>query len=72
MKNKILIFSTSISKKQDVKRVGKVLDACSRIKKWNVDFEDWEKVLRIEAEEMETDEVVAMLREIDIHAAELE
>lgn len=57
MDRQILIFSTSISTRQDVKRVGKLLGACGRIKKWNVDFDDWEKVLRIEFEGIETDEI---------------
>ncbi len=72
MNNKILIFRTSISKKQDIGRVGKILNGCERIERWNVDFEDWEKVLRIECTDMEAVEVAAMLKEINIYAAELE
>ncbi|HOV36359.1 MAG TPA: hypothetical protein PLJ19_07335 [Dysgonamonadaceae bacterium] len=72
MESKILIFRTSISKKQDVKRVGRLLDACGRVEKWNVDFEDWEKVLRIECNGINAVEVASMLREINIQAIELE
>jgi len=46
--NKILIFRTSITKRCDIKRIGKLLAEFPQIDKWNVDFEDWEKILRIE------------------------
>ena len=45
--NKILIFRTSITKRCDIKRIGKLLAEFPQIDKWNVDFEDWEKILRI-------------------------
>ncbi len=44
MENKILIFRTSITKKGDVKRIGKLLAQYPQINKWNVDFEDWENI----------------------------
>jgi hypothetical protein len=72
MVNKILIFRTSISKKQEVRQIGKILSKCDRIGKWNVDFEDWEKVLRIECNDMDAAEITAMLEEINIWAVELE
>ena len=48
MENKILIFRTSITRKCDIKRIEKLLAQYPQIDKWNVDFEDWEKILRIE------------------------
>jgi phage terminase large subunit-like protein len=72
MDSKILIFRTSISKKQDIRRVGTSLDECERIEKWNVDIEDWEKILRIECDNINAAEIIEMLKEINIHAVELE
>lgn len=72
MGNKILVFRTSITRKQDIKRVGKVLDGCCRIKVWNVNFEDWEKILRIECNDIDADKIIALLKEIDIRAVELQ
>ena len=46
MENKILIFRTSITRKCDIKRIEKLLAQYPQIDKWNVDFEDWEKILR--------------------------
>jgi len=39
--NKILIFRTSITKRCDIKRIGKLLAEFPQIDKWNVDFEEW-------------------------------
>lgn len=44
--NKILIFRTSITQRRDIKRIGELLAEFPQIDKWNVDFEDWEKILR--------------------------
>ncbi len=62
MENEILIFRTSISKKQDIKGINKVLSAWSDIEKWNVDFEDWEKILRIECNGISVSEITEALR----------
>ena len=48
MENQILIFRTSITKRRDIKLIGSLLAKFPQITRWNVDFEDWEKVLRIE------------------------
>lgn len=60
--NKILIFRTSITKKCDIKRIGKLLAEFPQIDKWNVDFEDWEKILRIECSDITALEISEVLR----------
>lgn len=72
MENSILIFRTSITRKQDIKRVGTILNKYSQIKRWNVDFEDWEKILRIECNGINSEEITQALREVNIWAIELE
>ena len=57
MENKILIFRTSITRKCD---------------KWNVDFEDWEKILRIECSGITALEISEVLRNNHIFTSELE
>ena len=71
MENKILIFRTSITKKGDVKRIGKLLAQYPQINKWNVDFEDWEKILRIECSGVTALEISETLRNNHIFATEL-
>ena len=68
----ILIFRTSITTKQDVKRVETLFAQYSHIHKWSVDLEDWEKVLRIESEGISVAEVIEALQTINICASELE
>lgn len=72
MKDSILIFRTSVARKKDIKRIGALFSQYPRIHKWSVDFEDWEKVLRIECRGMTPDEVLEALLGIGICAAELE
>lgn len=42
-----------------------------QISRWNVDFDDWEKVLRIECSEISTEKIITLLRDINIYAQEL-
>ncbi len=43
-----------------------------QIHKWNVDFDDWEKVLRIESRGITSTDVSDALQAICIYATELE
>ena len=43
----ILIFRTSISTRNDLKRLRELLNRYPQVEKWNVDLEDWEKIFRI-------------------------
>ena len=69
MENKILIFRTSITRKCDIKRIEKLL---AQFDKWNVDFEDWEKILRIECSGITALEISEVLRNNRIFTSELE
>jgi len=42
--NKILIFRTSITKRCDIKRIGKLLAEFPQIDKWKVDLEEGKKI----------------------------
>lgn len=72
MQNDILIFRTSITGEQDVPKIEKLFAQYPQIHNWNVDFEDWEKVLRIESQGITTVDVIALLRTISVCASELE
>ena len=67
MENQILIFRTSITKRRD-----SLLAKFPQITRWNVDFEDWEKVLRIECSNITALEISETLRNSHIFATELE
>lgn len=71
MKKEILIFRTSVTNKQDIKRIKKLFTRYSQINEWNVDLEDWEKILRIECKDMKVADIIDGLKSIKIYASEL-
>ena len=72
MSDEILIFRTSVRTEKDIERIGVLFVHKSCIHKWNVDFEDWEKILRIECQGITSNEILKALRAINIYAQELE
>jgi hypothetical protein len=52
--------------------VADLLSNFPQIKKWNVDFDDREKILRIECENLTASEVSESLRTANINISELE
>lgn len=71
-KRDILIFRTSITTELEIERIKILFAQYSQIHKWNVDFEDWEKVLRIESQGITAENIIDALRTIGIVASELE
>lgn len=71
-RDEILIFRTSITKQQDIEQVETLFAQYPYIHKWSVDFEDWEKVLRIESQGITADSIIDVLLTIGIIASELE
>ncbi|MCS3310773.1 hypothetical protein NXX38_01660 [Bacteroides sp. BFG-637] len=72
MEEQILIFRTSVKNVRDIKHIAALFTLCPQIYKWNVDMEDWEKVLRIECQGITPTEILKALRAINIYAQELE
>lgn len=71
MQNHVLIFRTSVVHRQDIKRIDKALSQFTQISSWNIDFEDWEKILRIECIGITAIEISQALRAFNIYAVEL-
>ena len=72
MEEQILIFRTSTVKEQEREKIEMLFSQYPQIHKWNIDFEDWEKVLRIESQGITAAHVIDALRTIGIIASELE
>lgn len=68
----IFILKSNLKYKKDIKRLGTLLNNDSRIKEWNVDFADVDKVIRIEAENVTIREVIQLLRMAGFCCEELE
>ena len=58
----ILIFKTNIRFKKDVQQVASVLNRLPSITAWNVDREDIDKVLRIEAQGDHTTTIIKQIQ----------
>ncbi len=67
----VLILKTNIRYKKDVKEVAPLLDGQDNISRWNIDLNDIDKVLRIEANDIELTEVVQLIQEAGFHCEEL-
>jgi len=67
----ILVLKTNISSKKQVKTVAPVLNGQESISRWNIDLNDIDKVLRIEASDIELDEVVHLIQEAGFYCEEL-
>lgn len=72
MNDDILIFRTSVATKEDIERIGTLFAQNSYVHKWSVDFEDWEKILRIESQGITADQIIKKLRTIGLIAVKLE
>ena len=72
MSDAILIFRTSVRTEKDIERIGALFVHKSNVHKWNGDFEDWEKVLRIESHGITETDVINILQTINIYISELE
>ncbi len=67
----ILVFKTNISRKNDLEKVADRFYEDHRIKQWNVDREDIDKVLRIEARHLPAIEVIQLVNEAGYSCEEL-
>ena len=46
----VMVFQTSLEDENDIRRAEFVLNNHHHIYRWTVDLEDWEKVLKVEAD----------------------
>ena len=67
----ILVFRTNIRFKKDLRQVSPVLDKEPGIRRWNVDREDTDKVLRIESLHLQPEEVIHLITRAGYFCEEL-
>jgi hypothetical protein len=66
----ILVFKTNIHQEEQLEKVGRILNK-KGILRWNVDKHDIDKVLRIEALDIEPEEVIHWLQKEGLECEEL-
>lgn len=67
-----LVFRTSIRDRKELLVASKVLDKHPGIIQWNVDMEDWERVLRIECVDVTAEEILEIFRRSGLNANQME
>ena len=68
----ILVFKTNVTSKKKVSKLSPLLTSVPAIKRWNVDLEDCDKVLRIETTGINTDVVESLLHTAGFYCRELD
>lgn len=64
------VYKTNIAVK-DLVSLKLILDNYNKISKWNIDLEDWERILRIESQYAIEKEIISMLNTLNISCIEL-
>jgi len=67
----ILIFKTNINSKKEAAKVAKLLDAKDEILRWNIDRQDIDRVLRIEAINLGNPEIISIIQNAGYFCEEL-
>lgn len=67
----VLVFKTNISSDSDVGKIGHVLTSKSSIARWTIDRDDIDKVLRVECDQLQPEEVIRMLHDVGFECEEL-
>lgn len=68
----ILVFKTNLTDSKRISDVESALDIHPHIRKWNVDLNDCDNILRIEANDLSPKEVENMLLKAGYYCEELE
>ncbi len=68
----VLVYKTNIQQKQDIERVKTFFNGHRDILKWNVDIEDEDCVLRIEAQTNIAHKVEGLIQDAGYWCGELE
>jgi hypothetical protein len=67
----ILVFKTNLAQKNDIEKAGLLLNAEAAIRHWNVDCDDIDHVLRIEADNLNPSQVISILMSAGFTCEEL-
>lgn len=67
----ILVFKTNIDNNNDVTQMSLVLDKHNLIKRWNIDHDDCDHVLRIESDHLDATEIIHLVEATGFMCEEL-
>jgi hypothetical protein len=67
----ILVFKTNVCQESDLQKVAAVISEDGRIRRWNVDQDDIDNVLRIESSHLHPEDVIELIRKAGFYCEEL-
>ena len=67
----VLVLKTNIRYKKHLKEVAPLLDGQHSILRWNVDLQDRDKVLRIEAAALPINDIIQLIQQAGFYCEEL-
>lgn len=67
----VFIFKTNVKNKKLIKKLSPLLDRHLLITKWNLDLEDCDKILRVEASSEIAAEIISLLQNKGFECEEL-
>lgn len=68
----ILVFKTNVDDRKHVRKLFRVLKAIQGILKWNVDLEDADRILRVEAVSLPPTAIESVMQNAGYYCKELE
>lgn len=71
MVSEILIFKTNIHAEGDVRKVAQLLNSDLHVRKWNIDRDDIDRVLRIESDDYNPEYIIHMITRAGFRCEEL-
>ena len=67
----VSVFKTNLTSENDLRKIAVRFAPDSRIKRWNVDMQDIDRVLRIESQQVNAKEIINNLAEAGFSCEEL-
>jgi hypothetical protein len=67
----VLVFKTNIALREQVSKVAALLNENAAVKKWTIDLGDIDRVLRIETDQLQPEDVIALVGKAGFWCEEL-
>jgi hypothetical protein len=69
--SEVLVFKTNIYQWRDIDKISEIMKGDSRIVRWNIDREDVDNVLRVEADHVTSTEIQILINAAGFSCEEL-
>lgn len=67
----VLILKSNIKTKKDAKKVNEIFSQIKSIKRWSIDLDDWERILKVESFILSSENIAVILKQFGYKCTEL-